>query len=102
VSSHNSDKRQFLIEERRRIVAKCLARSMTQIEIAKQLGFDQSTISDDVREGLIEREAGESEHGHFKPVYNRITDKGRQVLQSQLAVRIKEEEKEVNKEEKNE
>jgi DNA-binding MarR family transcriptional regulator len=37
-----------------------------------------------VKEGLIEREVGQSEHGHFKPVFNRITDKGRQVLQSQL------------------
>jgi DNA-binding MarR family transcriptional regulator len=36
------------------------------------------------REGLIVRETGESKHGHFAPVYNRITQKGRQVLQTQL------------------
>ena len=34
---------------------------------------------------LIERKEGESEHGHFPPVYNIITDKGRQLLQSQLS-----------------
>jgi hypothetical protein len=49
VSTHNSDKRQYLIEERRRIVAKSIARGMTQMDIAKQVKCDQSTISDDVR-----------------------------------------------------
>ena len=33
---------------------------------------------------LIERVPGESEHGHFPPVYNTITERGRQLLQSQL------------------
>jgi DNA-binding PadR family transcriptional regulator len=47
-------------------------------------GYGQTTLSRAVREGLIERETGESDHGHFAPVYNRITDKGRQVLQNQL------------------
>jgi len=49
-------------------------------------------------EGLIERETGESEHGLFAPVYNRITQKGRQMLQNQLVVGRRE--KEENKEEK--
>jgi|SRR5918996_78970 DNA-binding MarR family transcriptional regulator len=32
---------------------------------------------------LIERKTGESKHGHFKPVYNKITDKGKKLLNSQ-------------------
>jgi transposase-like protein len=48
VSSHSSAKR-FDIEERRRRVASLLARSMTQTEIARHIGVDQSTISDDVK-----------------------------------------------------
>src|SRR5918999_5889451 len=47
-------------------------------------GYSQITLNRAVEEGLIEREVGQSEHGHFKPVFNRITDKGRQMLQSQL------------------
>ncbi len=44
LSDHN-----FKIEERRRQVASLLARSLTQTEIAQQLGYDQSTISNDVK-----------------------------------------------------
>ncbi len=33
---------------------------------------------------LIERVTGESEHGHFAPIFNIITDKGRRLLQEQL------------------
>ena len=33
---------------------------------------------------LIERITGESEHGQFPPVYNKITDKGRKLLRSQI------------------
>jgi IS30 family transposase len=39
----------FKIEERRRKVASFLAQSMTESEIAQQLGVDQSTISRDVK-----------------------------------------------------
>lgn len=39
----------FKIEERRRRVASFLAQSMTESEIAKELGVDQSTISRDVK-----------------------------------------------------
>jgi DNA-binding PadR family transcriptional regulator len=69
-------------------------KGITTMDLLRQLrtiDYGQTVLSRAVREGLIEREVGKSEHGHFKPVYNRITDKGRQVLQSQLAVRIKEE-----------
>ena len=55
-------------------------------------GYGQTTLNRAVTEGLIEREVGESPGpGQFSPIYNRITPKGRQLLQSQLAVRIKEE-----------
>ena len=43
-SAHN-----FKIEERRRKVASLLAQSMTESEIAQELGVDQSTISRDVK-----------------------------------------------------
>ena len=39
----------FAIEERRRRVASLLAKCKTQTEIGRILGFDQSTISDDVK-----------------------------------------------------
>lgn len=42
----------------------------------------QSFIKRAFSEGLIERMEGESEHGHFKPVYNQITEKGRRLLTS--------------------
>jgi hypothetical protein len=38
-----------MIEERRKQVASLLAKSKTQTEIAQLLGYDQSTISDDVK-----------------------------------------------------
>jgi DNA-binding PadR family transcriptional regulator len=47
-------------------------------------GYGQTTLNRAVKAGLIERETSESEHGHFPPVYNRITKKGKQLLQSQL------------------
>jgi len=36
------------------------------------------------REGLIERITGESEHGQFPPVYNKITKKGKALLKQLL------------------
>jgi hypothetical protein len=36
------------------------------------------------REGLIERIKGKSEYGHFPPVVNRITEKGKQLLTMSL------------------
>jgi DNA-binding MarR family transcriptional regulator len=33
---------------------------------------------------LIERVPGESEHGHFPPIYNVITERGKQLLQKQI------------------
>jgi hypothetical protein len=47
VDNHNAKK--FDIEERRRQVARLLARSKSQIEIADALGVDQTTISGDIK-----------------------------------------------------
>ena len=44
LTAHN-----FKIEERRRQVASLLAQSMTESEIAQELGVDQSTISRDIK-----------------------------------------------------
>ena len=44
----------------------------------------QAFIRRAAKEGLIERIQGESEHGHFRPVYNKITEKGRELLVSTL------------------
>ena len=41
--------RQFLIEERRRQVAIMITQSYTEVEIAKKLGVDDTTISKDVK-----------------------------------------------------
>ena len=47
---HNNNKRYtFKIEERRRKVSSLLAQSMTENEIAQELGVDQSTISRDIK-----------------------------------------------------
>jgi IS30 family transposase len=43
-TSHN-----FKIEERRRQVASLLSKSVTETQIARELGVDQSTISRDVK-----------------------------------------------------
>ena len=47
--SDSTQKNRFKIEERRRQVASLLAQSLTESEIAKQLGVDQSTISRVIR-----------------------------------------------------
>ena len=39
----------FKIQERRRQVASLVSKSLTQTEIARRLGVDQSTISDDIK-----------------------------------------------------
>ncbi|HEY9385672.1 MAG TPA: HTH domain-containing protein [Nitrososphaeraceae archaeon] len=45
----NSTVHNFKIEERRRKVSSLLAQSMTEFEIAVELGVDQSTISRDIK-----------------------------------------------------
>ena len=46
---NNNNKHSFKIEERRRKVASLLAQSMTETEIAQELGVDQSTVSRDIK-----------------------------------------------------
>lgn len=41
--------RQHIIEERRRRVASMVMQSMTEVEIAKKLGVDDTTISKDIK-----------------------------------------------------
>ena len=48
-NQNNHINAKFQIEERRRKVASMLAQSMTETEIAKELGVDQSTISRDIK-----------------------------------------------------
>jgi IS30 family transposase len=45
----NNNNNKFEIEERRRKVSSLLAQSMTENEIAQELGVDQSTISRDIK-----------------------------------------------------
>ena len=48
-NQNNHINSKFLIEECRRKVASLIVQSMTETEIAKQLGVDQSTISRDIK-----------------------------------------------------
>ncbi len=41
--------RQHIIEERRRRVTSMVTQSMTEVEIAKKLGVDDTTISKDIK-----------------------------------------------------
>jgi hypothetical protein len=56
-------------------------------ELLRQLGSThhaKAFIKRAEREGLIQRIQGSSEHGHFRPIFNRLTPKGRRLLQSQF------------------
>jgi hypothetical protein len=53
-------------------------------EIGSRATYTQNVIDKAKKEGLIKREIGESEHGQFPPIFNTITHKGKQLLQSQL------------------
>ena len=60
---------------------------ISTVKLLQQLNSSnhaQAFIRRAVREGLIERTKGESEHGHFPPVYNHITDKGKQLLKMSI------------------
>jgi hypothetical protein len=62
---------------------------ITTMKLFRELGttgYGQTTLQRAVREGLIKRKVGESEHGQFPPVFNVITDKGRQLLGFYLIV----------------
>ena len=52
------------------------------LQLLNSTNHAQAFIRRAVKEGLIERIEGESEHGHFPPIFNVITDKGRELLRS--------------------
>jgi hypothetical protein len=59
-------------------------------ELLHQLGSThhaKAFIARAEKEGLIERIEGKSEHGHFAPLYNKLTERGRDLLLSQLTPR---------------
>jgi DNA-binding MarR family transcriptional regulator len=63
------------------------SQGITTMNLFRQLGttgYGQDTLSRAEKQGLIKRETGESEHGQFPPVYNKLTEKGRRLLLSQM------------------
>lgn len=50
------------------------------LEELGSIGYGQTLIRRAKRLGYIKRTTGESEHGHFPPVYNIITKKGKKLL----------------------
>jgi DNA-binding MarR family transcriptional regulator len=57
---------------------------ITTLALLNELGSKADRInhiiSNAEKAGYIKRVTGESEHGHFPPVYNIITDKGKELL----------------------
>ena len=49
INNNNSSKSKFIIEERRRLVAKLWAQSKTETEIARELHCNVSTICRDIK-----------------------------------------------------
>jgi hypothetical protein len=47
-------------------------------------GYGQTTLSRALRDGLIERIEGKSEHGYFAPIMNIITQRGKDLLADAL------------------
>lgn len=68
------------------------SKGITTLTLLDELGSRADRINAIIREAekleLIERKEGESEHGQFPPVYNMITEKGKELLLSQLKTRI--------------
>ena len=62
------------------------ATGITTLALLQEIGSKADRINAIIRgaekAGLIERTTGESEHGHFAPIYNIITEKGKQLLQA--------------------
>jgi hypothetical protein len=53
------------------------------VKLLKELGsvdYGQALIRRAKRQRYIKRVTGESEHGHFTPIYNIITEKGKKLL----------------------
>jgi DNA-binding MarR family transcriptional regulator len=64
------------------------ANGLTTLALLETLGSKADRMNAIIRTAqelnLIERIPGESERGQFPSIYNVITDKGRQLLQSQI------------------
>ena len=60
---------------------------ISTMELFRELGttgYGQTVLRRAEREGLIERVTGESERGHFAPIYNTITERGKLLLHRQV------------------
>jgi DNA-binding MarR family transcriptional regulator len=65
------------------------ADGLTTMVLLEQLGSKADRITAIIRTAqemkLIERIPGESEHGQFPPICNKITERGKQLLQNNLS-----------------
>lgn len=61
-------------------------RGITTVALHQELGTHTNRTNAIIRRahelGYIDRIEGEAEHGHFPPIFNVITDKGRELLSS--------------------
>lgn len=65
------------------IVQAAGSQGISTVKLLEELGsvdYGQRLIRHAQRLGYIKRTTGESDHGHFAPVINTITDKGRKLL----------------------
>jgi hypothetical protein len=57
---------------------------ISTVKLLEELGsidYGQTLVRRAKKQGYIKRIIGESEHGHFAPVYNIITPKGKRLLE---------------------
>jgi hypothetical protein len=80
--------RQYIIEERRRQVATMVMQSMTEVEIAKKLGVDDTTISKDIKAlKLISQQfIYDITKSDFTYYYKQCLDMAKLVLRRQLEI----------------
>jgi hypothetical protein len=94
-NKEREQQRRFLFERGNVGLARCLLaiydagpEGISTYKLLHELGstnHGQAFIRRAAKEGLIERIKGErSEHGHFPPVLNRITEKARQLLKASM------------------
>ena len=66
------------------VVAAAGSRGITTVELHRELGTHTNRTNAIIRKahelGYIDRIKGESEHGQFAPIFNVITDKGREMM----------------------
>ncbi len=80
--------RQYIIEERRRQVATMVMQSMTEVEIAKKLGVDDTTISKDIKAlKLISQQfIYDITKSDFTYYYKQCLDMAKLVLRRQMEI----------------